>query len=353
MKFKSVLLLAVAVSCGLVAMLGVQQVLKGDKGSGSEKQVAKVLVAVAEIAPGTPLDDTNVTFREMPEDAIPEGVVTGKEDYEERALKVRAVPGEYIMAAKLGEKGDFGASNDIPDGMRVITVPVDLTMSASGLIWPGDHVDVLVTYTERGPRLGSVKRVKTVLEYTKVFATDNLRDAAELAESNQTNKTKNISLLVAPEEGEVLKLAEDMGRLHLALRRPGDDTRSGKSMMADPLVRAETGMEAETVKPEPAPSQPEPAKDVREFLDNELQDDGMGADPNDVLKKRMWAIEIYSSGQRRVEEVELPDEPTAALAGTVVRESSLSAVASGAAWTGNPWLDQLKNFFTKPKTSDN
>ena len=50
-KFKSVVLLAVAVGCGLVAMLGVQQVLS-DNSSEDEKQMATVLVAIADISPG-------------------------------------------------------------------------------------------------------------------------------------------------------------------------------------------------------------------------------------------------------------------------------------------------------------
>ena len=63
MKLKSVLLLAVAMSCGLVAMLGVQQVLSGDKQVNQDDNVTKVLVATAEIVPGHRLDESNVVFK--------------------------------------------------------------------------------------------------------------------------------------------------------------------------------------------------------------------------------------------------------------------------------------------------
>ena len=53
MKMKSLVLLAMAIGCGLVAMLGVRQVLSGDKGPAVE--TAKVLVAVTNIMPGQPL----------------------------------------------------------------------------------------------------------------------------------------------------------------------------------------------------------------------------------------------------------------------------------------------------------
>ena len=46
------------------------------------------------------------------------------------------------MVAKLNEKGVFGGSSEIPKGMRVATVPVTVTETHSGLILPGDRVDV-------------------------------------------------------------------------------------------------------------------------------------------------------------------------------------------------------------------
>ena len=55
MKMKSLVLLAMAIGCGLVAMLGVQQVLSGDK--RPQVETGKVLVAATSIMPGRPLDD--------------------------------------------------------------------------------------------------------------------------------------------------------------------------------------------------------------------------------------------------------------------------------------------------------
>ena len=73
MKMKSLVLLAMAIGCGFVAMLGVRQVLSGDK---KPVETAKVLEAVTNIMPGVPLDDTNVVLKEWPKDKIPQGAVT-------------------------------------------------------------------------------------------------------------------------------------------------------------------------------------------------------------------------------------------------------------------------------------
>ena len=194
MKFKSVVLLAVAIGCGLVAMLGVQQVMSGDK--AAETKMVKVLVAIEEISPGVPLDETNVAFKELPEDMVPSGAETKQEQFAERALKRGAFPGDIITKAKLDE--NLIASYEIPQGMRVVTVSVNLTKTHSGLITPGDRVDVLVTYKARTAEDGLVTRTKAVLEYIQIFATDSLRRGGEASEGGEI-KAKNISVLVSPD----------------------------------------------------------------------------------------------------------------------------------------------------------
>jgi pilus assembly protein CpaB len=230
MKMKSLVLLAMAIGCGLVAMLGVRQVLSGDKGPAVE--TAKVLVAVTSIMPGQPLDDTNVAFKDWPKDKLPQGAVTTHEQYVERSLKVAVVPNEVIMAAKLNEKGVFGGSAEIPAGMRVATVPVTSTQTHSGLILPGDRVDVVVTYTmhpitngQMNTQTGEIRKAKTILQYIEVFATDNIRIGS--GPNGETSKekevsAKNISLLVTPDQYNLLALAAEKGKITLALRHRGD-----------------------------------------------------------------------------------------------------------------------------------
>lgn len=217
MKGKSLVLLTVAMGCGLVAMLGVQKLLKS-KNSGQE--TARVLVASVDVPSGLPLDETNTTFKEFPVDTIPKGAVTRVEDYEERALKTNAVAGQILMLAHLGERGVIGASADIPNGMRVVTVPVDSTVTHTGQIAPDDRVDLLITYKFRDMDSREfISKTRTILEYVKVFSVDNHRERS--GESGEVN-AKNVSLLVSPRDAHVVMLAKDKGTLHLALRSKTD-----------------------------------------------------------------------------------------------------------------------------------
>lgn len=316
MKIKSIVLLAVAVGCGLVAMLGVQQVLSRQR-AAAQQETGLVLTALTDITTGTKLTDANTKFKEFPLDSIPEGAVTKKEQYEERAVKVSAVAGEIIMQAKLGAKGDIGASMEIPPGMRVVTVSVNATKTHSGLILPGDRVDVLCTYKTRKGASGMISKTKTVLEYIKVFATDNVRDA--MKNDSQEQNAKNISVLVTPDQANLLMLADSKGTLTLALRSmtdsamaPGeefDETALDETAALEGAMdeNAEEGMET---------AEDGQSGDVRKFLEEtqqetettKTQETSTEVAANIQPKRPMWKIEIFAGDEKITEQFEMPEE---------------------------------------------
>ena len=311
MKFKTIVLLAVAVGCGLVAMLGVQQMTK--KGPAAEEEYAQVLFATTEITSGTLLDEANVGFKRWPKDQVPQGAVTTAEQYDNRSLRGNAVPGEMIMLAKLSEKGVWGASADIPEGMRVVTVPVDLTKSHSGLIAAGDRVDVLVTYKARDEQ-GMSTRTRTFLEAIKVFATDSRR-ASEVTKDGEEVKAKNISLLVTPEQANLVMLAVNKGQIHLALRHKGDTTVANTQAISDSFFEGGDSLDnAGDLESDLTGTDTTTPTSVRSALETELN--RQMAPPSEPTvatseveePKQTWKIHIYAGTSVRVEEVELPED---------------------------------------------
>jgi pilus assembly protein CpaB len=321
MKMKSMVLFAVAIALGLFAMLGVQEVMSQNQ---TESEYVQVLVAVTDIGPGIPLDETNVAFKKWPLEAVPEGAVTKEEQYVERALKGATVAGEVIMQAKLGEKGVFGASSEIPDGMRAVTVSVDSTKTHSGQIQPGDRVDVLVTYKTRTQK-GMITRTKAVLEFIKVFSVDDRR--ASVAGESQESIAKNISLLVTPDQANLLMLAQNKGMLHLALRHKTDSEPAKAATVDDTFfdeVDTQVG-EADAMEDEGFGSEessetaqaPSP-ESITEALEKELSGQGTPsvdpsasapAQPTPVeTQPETWKIQIFAGEELRIEEVQLPEE---------------------------------------------
>jgi pilus assembly protein CpaB len=310
MKMKSLVLLAMAIGCGLVAMLGVQQVLSGDKKPPAE--MGKVLVAITNIMPGQPLDESNVAFKEWDKKDIPLGAVTTHEEYQERSLRVSATPNEPIMVAKLNEKGVFGGSSEIPKGMRIATVPVTVTKTHSGLILPGDRVDVVVTYTmsrhvgtQLNSQNGEVRKAKTILQYIEIFATDNIRQSAVPNGDTKEVAAKNISLVVTPDQYVLLMLAESKGQISLALRHRGDSTESPASEVDETAF--------EHLKITRGPKKDDGKDDVRNSLEEEPVKVAEApkkpeVKPEPVKEKPSWTLKVFEGDKLREEQVELPEE---------------------------------------------
>jgi pilus assembly protein CpaB len=315
MKMKSMVLLAMAIGCGLVAMLGVRQVLSGDKGAAVE--TAKVLVAVTSIMPGQPLDDTNVAFKDWPKDKIPQGAVMTPEQYIERSLRSAVVPNEVIMAAKLNEKGVFGGSSEIPAGMRVATVPVTSTQTHSGLILPGDRVDVVVTYMmhkitggQMNTQVGEVRKARTILQYIAVFATDNIRvSSGTNGENTKEVSAKNISLLVTPDQYNLLALAVEKGKVTLALRHRGDKEEVHPKSYDEQIFDTDGVARRNDEKTDDEDDSKGKNKDVRQALDKEQTKVASAKEPKEEPAKPSWKLKVYEGDKLREEQVELPAEP--------------------------------------------
>ena len=110
----------------------------------------------------------------------------------------------------------------IPKGYRVVSVKVD-DVSGSGLILPGDRVDALVHLTEQ-QGLGEANRssTRTFLHNVKVFAVNNVYSRESNGSEAITAKT--ISLLVTPQQAELVTLANEMGKIRLVMRSADDET---------------------------------------------------------------------------------------------------------------------------------
>jgi pilus assembly protein CpaB len=322
MKPKTLMLLCVAVGCGLVAMIGVQQAL--NKPKTAEVQTIQVAVALADINPGEPLNEGNVGFQEVPAEGAREDSVTKPEEYAQRSLKVALVAGDFITKAKLNEKGVIGKSAQIPLGSRIFTINVDETQSASNMLNPGDKVDVHVTFDARTPA-GMVTKSVTLLERVDVFAVqDKTKGDRQTSGDNSKVNARQISLVVTPDETTLLALAQRKGQLGLVWRNPLDKTvNTSKSHTEQVLAelrgkdqdaRPEVGGEQPSEKPTTAEVKPA-APDLSSFLDAtktaiaSLPKPAPSATPVAVKPaSEVWEVKIYKGNDIQAYPFELTKE---------------------------------------------
>ena len=103
---------------------------------------------------------------------------------------------------------------------RAITIEAGKNAAVGGWVRPNDHVDVIGTF--RDPASNEQVAV-TLLQNVLVLATGKITGTTNVnLIPERQREYGNISLLVIPEEAEVLTLAQELGQLNLSLRNDDD-----------------------------------------------------------------------------------------------------------------------------------
>jgi pilus assembly protein CpaB len=251
MRSKSVLLLALALGCGLVASIGISQVMDREKGTQAA-ETEPVFVTLTDINPNDLITAQMIKLEEWPKGKVPAGAVTKLEDLEGKRCRQKLFAGEPVLMGKLRGKGDdMLPSDNIPKGFRVVNVRVD-SVSGTGLIVPGDRVDVLV-FLNKNPSTGIIDATtRTILQDIKVYAVDSTFVGKNESDGALVNG-KTVSLLVTPSQAEKVMLASEMGSLRLIIRNLDDDLEGATdgARVSDILGGSEKNMaEQEQKQPE-------------------------------------------------------------------------------------------------------
>jgi pilus assembly protein CpaB len=132
-----------------------------------------------------------------------------------RSLLYPLAEGAPILDRDLAIPGT-GLTTKIPDGMRALALRSDEVVGVAGFLFPGSHVDVLVTYrSTTAPEPATA----TVLQNVEVLA------AGSQVQPNLDGKPSSVNVvtvLVTPNDAERVVLASTQGTIHFVLRNSGD-----------------------------------------------------------------------------------------------------------------------------------
>ena len=228
---------------------------------------AKVVVAKAEITPGTPITPEVVGLADWPRTSVPKGAFGDVGMLKDRVISSGLSVGEPVLESKLAPVGSKGGlSAVITPGKRALTVKVNEIVGVAGFALPGNYVDIMVnTQDERGNPIS-----KIVLEKILVLA------VAQEADRDPTKpKVVNaVTMELTPEEAEKLDLARSIGSLSLVLRNQLDsedlnaagarkqDLLSGSSIAAQPAAQPQV----KRVYVRPKASAPKPQTEKIEVI---------------------------------------------------------------------------------------
>lgn len=183
-----------------------------------------VLVASRPLAPGHAVIEGDLAFKPWPADGIdPAYVVQGARPasaFNGHVVRAPLSPGEPVTPARLAAPAGRGALAMIAArNMRAFSVAVSPATGVSGLIAPGDRVDVVLTHTlPRYPDETYDRRVAlTVLRARRVLAIDQALAAKPDGGAPGPMDVRTATLEVSDAEAETLALAAELGKLSLSL----------------------------------------------------------------------------------------------------------------------------------------
>lgn len=180
-------------------------------------ELRDVVVAARPLPVGQTVKAADVKVVKIPAQAFPKGGFSKPEDVLDRPVVANILAEEPILEGRLAQRGSgVGLAPVIPVGMRAVTVRVNDVVGVAGFVLPGMRVDVLITGHPPG---NNTTVTKTILQNILVLS------AGKTLQTDSSGKpvdAPNVTLLVSPQQAELLTLAGNEGRIQLVLRNGGD-----------------------------------------------------------------------------------------------------------------------------------
>jgi pilus assembly protein CpaB len=189
---------------------------------------AQILVADGLLQAGTLIQPGNLQTGNVPVDAVPAGASldtpANRSDLIGSMIRLPISPGAPILQTAIIHPGDHGfLAAVLAPGMRAVTVGVDAVSGAAGLIWPGDHVDVLLTQTLDDPTVPLGQRIaaEIVLRDVRVIATGQQLIQGQVSVDGKADApppATTVTLEVTPDQAERCEVATHLGPLSLVVQ---------------------------------------------------------------------------------------------------------------------------------------
>jgi len=183
-----------------------------------KSQPVRIVTAAKLLDPGTVITADYVTETDWPVNFPLEGTITKPQDVVGRVALFAIAAKEPIREPLLAAPGAVGLTVKIPDGMRAVAMETNDVTNVSGFLFPGCHVDVLVTFRPDG---GRDSMTATVLQNIEVLSAG---ERLQPDPSGKPQKVKQVTTLLKPEDAEKLVLAANQGTVQFVLRNGSDQT---------------------------------------------------------------------------------------------------------------------------------
>ncbi|GAB3339077.1 Flp pilus assembly protein CpaB [Marilutibacter aestuarii] len=239
---KNVLFLGGAIVLGLIAaLLSVSYIQErvAEATAAARVKVAETEVVVSRrnLEIGDTIAESDMVTRTVPVDFVPADAVTTDNyaGFIDRMVRSPIKQGTPLSASALVPMYDKFSHVIVP-GKVGYTLSVNENNSISGMIAPGDRVDILLTYDADanagdGPKVKQGERVAPLLENITVLATGTR--IGDLPDGADSTAFSSVTLELDPDQAELLTVGQKAGEVRVLLRNHEDNTPFGLSGISE------------------------------------------------------------------------------------------------------------------------
>jgi len=185
------------------------------------------IVAAHDLAVGAVLERVDVAARDIPAQWAASGTY-GLNELDAIEGAILAAPlssGEPLQAVHLRRRvAEPPLSQQLAPGRRAITLPVDEISALSGMLQPGDLIDLYVSFAHEQKQITAL-----LLQGVRVLATGSRQQDQERVEQAYST----VTLDAAPEDAVKLLVARQSGSITAILRHRQDGSALAPSVRAD------------------------------------------------------------------------------------------------------------------------
>ncbi len=237
MRTKVVILIVALVIGGLAAVLAARYLTQARSTIEAESEPIEVLVAQEDIPRGVSAEELLandlIVLEEVPRRFVASGAISSEKALEGRVLADPLSAGEQVTEGRFELPSTAGLAYSIPGELLALSIPVDEVQGVSGLVKPGDHVALFVTF-DADDKTGTPAITKMILKDAKILAVGAaLRSVSttqeeEDGEGGALNATRQddsqaslnaqtLTLALTAEDAEQIVFCEENGSVWAAL----------------------------------------------------------------------------------------------------------------------------------------
>lgn len=220
MKSKSLIMLLFCLGFGALAAVAATTVM-GNRGNTEVAAVETTPVVLANdhLNIKSALTAENCRVENWPSKLVPEDAISDLSMLENKFNKFRLSKNMPITIEQIAERAFF-EDDLIPPGHKVVAVKVNEGDTISGLLKPGQQVDIIGVF-ELPKEKGQTRRVKTAQTFLKgirVYSIDGDRDGSSEKQAGGRRGDSVVGVLVTEKQSEQIVLVQKVGDLKLVLR---------------------------------------------------------------------------------------------------------------------------------------